>query len=385
MGNVNPRMWDDDRVIPLSPVAKLVWCYCLTSAQDVPGLLRGGTMSIAEGLRLETSVAQEALHELASTGLVEYDNHHRLLRIPSSPKHNTPSNPNVLLGWWRKWQQLPGSPLKHRHVAALRDVLDRLTAVKEGDGPVEARKRATWKATWDVSFGTLPVHEETVQGNLFEEDHLNRSQIVSERFGESFRKRHIPEQKQKQISGTETDIRNRDPEYRSLLVPEEWAGAGDANGSSQHVTPEKPDLAPPAKGRRGEQPSEPLPFTIADLLGALRDSSQGRIAVEPFDRRLASPLTAVIRQCAAASVTLDDVHLAGQWIAAGGLSWMSAVDTGWIAKVGALMGAVANARSWAAQGKPALHPRAGPSRPHGESAADLMAEAAALRAAKGTQ
>ncbi len=96
-----------------------------------------------------------------------------------------------------------------------------------------------------------------------------------------------------------------------------------------------------------------MPWTIAAMLSTLDDESDGRVVTAPFDDRLASSLTAVIRSLAKAECTLDDVALAGAWIGAGGLAFMSdGVSLPWLAKIGNLSDAIGKARRWDEDGRP---------------------------------
>lgn len=103
------------------------------------------------------------------------------------------------------------------------------------------------------------------------------------------------------------------------------------------------------KPKAGKKP--PLPFTVADLLGDLHQTSSGLFAKEPFDPGLATPITRVIRVLGDQGMTLIDVGLAGEFIAAGGLGG-HALAPGWVAKTGTLVDAIGKARRWRDEGRP---------------------------------
>ncbi len=106
--------------------------------------------------------------------------------------------------------------------------------------------------------------------------------------------------------------------------------------------------------KKGKKDKPPLPFTVERLLDVLNTASAGRVAIAPFDRRLAPPLTAVIRDLDAQSVTIEDVRLAGEWVRAGGIDCQLAVN--WVATTGKLADAIAKARAWDAAGRPSVRP-----------------------------
>lgn len=99
-----------------------------------------------------------------------------------------------------------------------------------------------------------------------------------------------------------------------------------------------------------------MPFTVAELLKALDESSGGRFRGSgPFDRRLGSPITAVIRELDAQGLGLDDVRQVGQWLADGGMAYRTDLGPLWLAKTGNLIDAIAQARMVPAA--PATKPR----------------------------
>ena len=317
MGNVNPQMWDDDRFVDLPYVwSKVLWTYLLTCTQEIPGLIRGGVGSFAEALRVSDACAKRALGGLieapshAGLMMIEVDPLHRIVRVPNAPRYNPPGNPNVVVGWWRRWQQMPDSVLKHRHVGAIKTAIDRLAGTAEDSKEASTKAHEAWIKVWTTTFDLAKSPSEDKQESLFPSHLLKASRKPSRR----------------NVSGTGSET-----------------GSGTRSETEIGFRNPDPDPSP-----------DRLPFTVGELLLVLGQKSAGQVVIEPFDRRLAPAITKVIRQCAAENVTLDDVEAAAAWIGAGGLAWMSDLDPRWVAKAGNLFGAVGAARRWIGQGRPVI-------------------------------
>jgi hypothetical protein len=136
----------------------------------------------------------------------------------------------------------------------------------------------------------------------------------------------------------------------------------EGEGDKELCAAASPPAAPP-KGKA----KEPLPFTLRTALEALKETAGMAITLAPFDDALAKPLTRLVR----AFPDLADWKLAGEWLAAGGESWLvDGPDLRWVAKGGNLASAIGKARKWVEDGKGAIdggrRPRAaGAPRPGG--------------------
>ena len=151
--SINPKMWHDRHYVPMSDQAKLLWCYLLTGNNDgVPGLLRGGPGTYSDAMRWPQDVTSGALDELLRAVFVEYDLEALLLRIPGRPSHVPCTNANVLKAWFRRWKDVPESPLKYQHIGSIREA-------------VEDRK--WFEDAWDETFGTIKIPEPSKQVPLF--------------------------------------------------------------------------------------------------------------------------------------------------------------------------------------------------------------------------
>lgn len=285
----DPRFWDVVRGFPLD--AAWLWGYLNTHryGQLVPGLLVISTQTLAAERRLEISKLEDALAPLLSEGLVSYDKDAELMRMPMGPVFAPKPGPTNIKGWYRHWLTVPESVLKAEHVASLRAV------VPWGEGKTPSA------TAWVESFGS--------HGHSVVADTNNQIQLFSQVPRSPIDGGSItPYKKQKQYKDQVEDF--------SFSLPQ---------------TPE-----PPGPG--------PLPFTVDELLTRL--GSSGCVATQPFDRRMAPAITAVIRECQTQALTMVDVELVADWLAAGGLAYRDDLGVAWVAKKGALIDAIAQARQW---------------------------------------
>lgn len=133
--NIDPAMWDDPYFYTLpaadgSRDAQILWFYMLTGPEavhGVPGLIQTSVSGLADALRMESHPCDEACRVLLERELIEVDLQSRLIRIPGAPAHRRPGNPNVLLGWHRRWRNLPKSPLKYAHISSIHESLEQLS------------------------------------------------------------------------------------------------------------------------------------------------------------------------------------------------------------------------------------------------------------------
>lgn len=111
---------------PLSPFAKLVYLTLVVGPDGttLPGLVESDAYKLAGDTKLTVEQVEGALRELAQAAMVEVDADHCLIGLVGVPAPAAidagEANPKVLVGWWNVWEQLPPSPMKVRHVAALR-------------------------------------------------------------------------------------------------------------------------------------------------------------------------------------------------------------------------------------------------------------------------
>lgn len=119
----DPRSWDEVR--GMSPAAQLCWAYLLTSrhAQLVPGLLAEALETIAIKRGIPAAEADAGIRELSDRGLLQYDAHAQLIRLPTAVRYTTKKGRNHILGWYRHWTTMPESKLKYDHLDSLREAV----------------------------------------------------------------------------------------------------------------------------------------------------------------------------------------------------------------------------------------------------------------------
>jgi hypothetical protein len=324
-------LWDWKPWVGLECRERVLWLALYASPEAkrlVPGLFHGGLSVIAEAARMGSQDAHTALANLETRGLVERDPDSRVTRLTSLPdKGERPANGKVLRMLWRRWCDLPDSPLKVRHIALLHWLTEPLTE--------------NHQQVWDVTFGTIVVPDTVSVDNLgtngqtsmFPDSEDTVSDTVSHTVG----------------------FRNPDPSSRN------GSGKGGPGGRT-----------------RGQLPAE-QPFTLKQMLDCLRFNAGDRVSLEVWDERRGEMLWELVEQCGRQGITLDDVALVGKWLKeGGGLDYRSDLNVNWLAKPGNFIDCVGLARTWRENGhntgKRSTRKRGG------LSAADLMRRAAQQKA-----
>jgi hypothetical protein len=142
---VDTRLWDDERVAPLSALAKLTWLCLLTGPHTtgLPGLYSCGIATLSESMREGIDTVSKAVADLVATGMVQFNPTVRVVRVPNAPRYNPCSNEKVLKGWFALWKSIPDCAEKFSHIERLRDALDPSSSwVEKG---------------WAGTFGTVSV------------------------------------------------------------------------------------------------------------------------------------------------------------------------------------------------------------------------------------
>ena len=142
---VDTRLWDDERVAPLSALAKLTWLCLLTGPHTtgLPGLYSCGIATLSESMREGIDTVSKVVADLVATGMVQFNPTVRVVRVPNAPRYNQCSNEKVLKGWFALWKSIPDCAEKFSHIERLRDSLDPSSPwVEKG---------------WAGTFGTVSV------------------------------------------------------------------------------------------------------------------------------------------------------------------------------------------------------------------------------------
>jgi hypothetical protein len=126
------------------------------------------------------------------------------------------------------------------------------------------------------------------------------------------------------------------PSASQLPLSSELAPTGEQTTSKRAKTP-------PPTGTPSPPSKRPLPFTVADLLGAVGDGSKGRVLVELFEaepKRWVRGLTRVVRELDAIGASVAEVRAACAQIA----EWKQPRDLVWLCRSGELASLVRSHR-----------------------------------------
>lgn len=91
--------WSDEWFISLPDDSKLLWLYLLTGLEvtSIPGLLSAGRPQLAESLGWTTDKFTTAFLRLGDRARADWEC--RVVWLPNACRYNTPTNPNVVVGW----------------------------------------------------------------------------------------------------------------------------------------------------------------------------------------------------------------------------------------------------------------------------------------------
>ncbi len=364
-------IWSWKAFRDLSSDAKVMYLAlysCPQTKNICPGLFHGGLGTLSEATSLPPQQTFDALQELIDHHLAEWDREHMVIRLTTLPDDlERPSNPNVIHGWWKRFQSVPACGVRDAHVAVIRGLID---AFEEGEGkPGASDKR---EEAWGKTFASIKLRanrhrgqravlaESTAPPNQVElfspspkgNGSGNRSRNglgnplgSGEGSGEDQERVSLAEG-----TGSHTPVPAAEPEPDAdpvampPTVPEPMPPMTPA--------PELP-LAKVVPLRGPDRP--PLPFTIAQLVETLQRTSAGRFDGTSFVDAQIRPITETIRACADKGVTLVDVAAVGAWLAGGGMAWRKELlGPSWLAKPGQLLEAVMSARATARPPAPTI-------------------------------
>jgi len=238
----------------------------------------------------------------------------RFTQLPDALEY--PPNPNVLRGWWRKFQVIPDCPIKNAHVTVLRWLLDERVR-NTGKGLPEKMVDV-----WDQTFGTIAVPAPRRRGvrrlqmNLFPEasdpevDRLgNGSPSVDEpRFVSSA----AFDPKPKEIKSPETvpePFRNGRVQDQDQVSVSSLSGGGSGEGHDTGTSSSsRPHLA---------IVPESTPYTAEQMLKTLERDAKMRFVVGYEDPTLWPALRDVVTQLCERGIGLADLALLSSWMGRG--------------------------------------------------------------------
>jgi hypothetical protein len=127
---IDPRIWNDAKFSALSDQAKLLFFMLLTHPNMTAiGAMRGTAPGLAAELKWAPEAFAEALREVLSKGMAEYDERACLIALPKFIQYNQPESPNVVKAWAGALDLLPECDLKNRVVVRAKEYAE---ALKDG-------------------------------------------------------------------------------------------------------------------------------------------------------------------------------------------------------------------------------------------------------------
>lgn len=113
---IDVRLWNDEKVVRLSPVPACgqgLWIFLLTNRFTTGiGLYSAGEAALAEELGWSLQGFRKAFAEVSREGLVQADWKARVVWIPNFLKYEPPANQNVVKGWRTIIDEVPDCDLK---------------------------------------------------------------------------------------------------------------------------------------------------------------------------------------------------------------------------------------------------------------------------------
>jgi hypothetical protein len=111
---IDPQIWNDEKFRRLTLHGKFLFLFTLTHLQMTSlGAMRATVGGMADELGLSREVCQEALEELLSAGMVDFDAGACCLIAKNFLKYNPPESPNAVRGWVKAVEFVPERTLKN--------------------------------------------------------------------------------------------------------------------------------------------------------------------------------------------------------------------------------------------------------------------------------
>ena len=319
---VDTRLWDDERVAPLSALAKLTWLCLLTGPHTtgLPGLYSCGIATLSESMREGIDTVSKAVADLVATGMVQFNPTVRVVRVPNAPRYNQCSNEKVLKGWFALWKSIPDCAEKFSHIERLRDALDPSSSwVEKG---------------WAGTFGTVSVPSR-------------------------YRIRTVPNSTATTTAGATatTSLSPAPPEALTTEAPKAPPTNPGETGAlfADLAAKTPPPAAKPAPKRRAPskpKTDDPPPFSLDAAIDAISRTAGARFEVG--DKAAWDPGHIIAtRKMIRRFPDLSTWTLVGEWLRAGGDAFRGPVTIEWTAEAH-FSTAVMLAKRWHADGRPAI-------------------------------
>jgi hypothetical protein len=293
---IDTRIWNDEKFRSLSDQGKLLFLYILTHPNmTCLGAMRSTLDGLSAELGWEGGATRGATYALVENGMLVVDEFAHYVGAPHWFKYNPPERP---LGLEKLWtgalDRVPECPSKIEQIVRAIECLDGLsekmrTAI--GGGTRRAMVGATRGATRGV-----PPFKETEPEPEPEKDQTTLSFAFANGDGSK-------------------DSPTQQPEAEPQ-VPTPAATRKRGNGHSR------------AKVPKGEADTTPLPFSIPAALETLTSRCTRVVLPRPFEGKWVGIMAKLIRS----HPDLKVWELVGDWLAAGGVAYMSFIGLDCIRK-----------------------------------------------------
>lgn len=148
-------IWDWEPFTQLDAGPQVLWLALYTSVEAkriLPGLFHGSITAMADAAHKPVDETRINLDKLLDADLVEYDIKLRVLRLTQLPDGGeSPPNPNVLRGWFRKFLTVPSCQVRDAHVPTIRWMMEQWS--RETLKPISVGHEEVWRDT----FGRIVV------------------------------------------------------------------------------------------------------------------------------------------------------------------------------------------------------------------------------------
>jgi len=162
---LDPRHLDEVFGFPLQ--CRGVWATLLSGRHslEIPGLMVTGPAALAEEMGNSVEEVHAALEGLEQRHRIQWNRQQRVIRIPKALEFYPAPGPNIVRGWFRKWESIPNCELKYIHVETV-----------SGKVSLSADSAETMQKAWRETFarvdsnkikhfGTLPLPFFSPSGN----------------------------------------------------------------------------------------------------------------------------------------------------------------------------------------------------------------------------
>lgn len=281
---IDTRIWNDEKFRSLTDQGKLLFLYVLTNQNMTPlGAMKATLDGLAAELGWEGGATRGAINSLIEKGMLVVDEFAHYVGAPHWFKYNPPERPFGLEKLWTgALDKIPECPAKRDQILRSIQCLDGL-----GEKMLTAIGGGTRRAmVGAIRGGTLGG------GGVIEIEIEPEKEIEKDQSAFAFA----------------NETTGREPQ------PPEAATA------SKEETPRKPRNGHSRKGgRKKQKDTTPLPFAVRVALEALTVRCSRVVPPRDFDGRHVDLVAKVIR----AFPDMETWKLVGDWLAAGGVAYMS--------------------------------------------------------------